>query len=390
MDGILLLNSIFEIFNNNYMPHGACYFWEPATLWSNVLGDGVTAFSYYMIPGLLIYFVNKRKDVEVNALLVAFAIFIIACGTVHVMMIVNVWIPYYDISGMLKIIMAMVSVGTVFMLWKSMPELINIPSPAALQEANDEIKSLNENLEDKVKHRTKALEEMNSELESFSYSISHDLQIPIRAILGFSAMLEEDHIDQLSEEGTRKLQNISNSALKMNELIQGILEFSRLGRKDKTDSMIDMNLLFKESVNEIKAGETTQKEIELNMEELPSVFGDEAMMKQVVDNLLSNAVKYSINQEKIKIDVSAEVSENEITYFVKDYGIGFDEKYKHKMFDVFQRLHDGNTVKGSGVGLAIVNRIIIKHFGHVDAHSNENGTTIEFTLPKKKLLKPVE
>ena len=174
----------------------------------------------------------------------------------------------------------------------------------------------------------------------------------------------------------------------MNELIQGILEFSRLGRKDKTDSMIDMNLLFNESVNEIKAGETTQKEIELNMEELPSVYGDEAMMKQVVNNLLSNAVKYSINQEKIKIDVSAEVSENEITYFVKDYGIGFDEKYKHKMFDVFQRLHDENTVKGSGVGLAIVNRIIVKHFGRVDARSDGNGTTIEFTLPKKKLLKP--
>jgi signal transduction histidine kinase len=335
MDGILLLNSIFEIFNNNYMPHGACYFWEPATLWSNVLGDGVTAFSYYMIPGLLIYFVNKRKDIEINALLIAFAVFIVACGTVHVMMIVNVWYPYYDVSGFIKIIMALVSVGTVFMLWKSLPELLKIPSPAALQEANDKIQTLNESLEDKVKHRTKALEEMNSELESFSYSISHDLQIPVRAILGFSAMLEEDHIDQLGEEGTRKLKNISNSALKMNELIQGILEFSRLGRKDKTDTMIDMNLLFNESVNEIKAGETTKKEIELNMETLPSVYGDEAMMKQVVDNLLSNAVKYSINQEKIKIDVSAEVSENEITYFVKDYGIGFDENISTKCLMFF-------------------------------------------------------
>lgn len=383
MEPLLLFNSIFEIFSNNYMPHGACYFWEPTTLWTNVLGDGVTAFSYYMIPGLLFYFVNKRKDIEVNALLVAFGIFIVVCGTVHVMMIVNVWNPYYDVSGVLKIIMALVSVGTVFMLWKSMPELLRIPSPSALQSANDEIKSLNSNLEEKVQHRTKALEEMNNELESFSYSISHDLQIPVRAILGFSAILEEDNFEQLDEEGRRKLMNISKSALKMNDLIQGILEFSRLGRKEKMEIKLDMNALFEESLSEIKATNITDQEIALNKADLPKIDGDELMMKQVINNLLTNAIKYSINQEKIKIDVYAEETEKEVTYFVKDYGIGFNEKYKSKMFDVFQRLHDENIVQGSGVGLAVVNRIILKHDGRIDAFSNEDGTVVQFTMQKK-------
>ncbi len=382
---LIFLSSILEIFNNNYMPHGACYFWEPGTLWTNVLGDGVTAFSYYLIPGMLIYFVNKRKDVQVNVLLIAFAVFIIACGTVHLLAIVNVWNPYYDISGYLKILMAAVSVGTVVLLWKHMPDLLKIPSPAELQAANDEIRSLNENLEEKVELRTQALQEMNAELESFSYSISHDLQIPIRSVLGYTELLKEDHDAELNEEMTRKLEVISGSATKMNELIQGILEFSRLGRKDIKKTKVDMESLFNESFKTIQELNEDMNNTEFKIESLPSIEADELMLKQVVVNLMSNAFKYAKPDKSLKIEVYAKEDETGITYFVKDNGIGFKEQYKEKIFQVFQRLHHDDTAKGTGVGLAIAHRIILKHLGRIDAKSDENGATFYFWLPKNAM-----
>ncbi|WP_018127768.1 sensor histidine kinase [Balneola vulgaris] len=378
----ILLSSILELFTNNYMPHGACYFWEPGVLWANVIGDGITAFSYFMIPGLLVYFVNQRKDLEMKGLFVAFAVFIIACGTVHLIAILNVWVPYYNIAGILKMIMAIVSIATVFLLYKSVPEMLQIPSPASLKAANDEIVELNENLEDKVRQRTSALNEMNKELESFSYSISHDLQIPIRAILGYSSLLKEESAGKLNEDEFRKLETISKSALKMNELIQGILEFSRLGRRDLIKKPVDMREIFQDSYDELIAAMNVERDIQFNLKDIPKAYGDELLLKQVISNIIGNAIKYAGDANPIEIDVYAEETDADITYYVKDNGIGFDERYKHKMFEVFQRLHDDNVADGTGVGLAIVHRIILKHYGTLDATSDGDGSTFFFSLPK--------
>jgi light-regulated signal transduction histidine kinase (bacteriophytochrome) len=364
------------------MPHGACYFWEPGVLWANVIGDGITAFSYFMIPGLLVYFVNQRKDLEMKGLFVAFAVFIIACGTVHLIAILNVWVPYYNIAGILKMIMAIVSIATVFLLYKSVPEMLQIPSPASLKAANDEIVELNENLEDKVRQRTSALNEMNKELESFSYSISHDLQIPIRAILGYSSLLKEESAGKLNEDEFRKLETISKSALKMNELIQGILEFSRLGRRDLIKKPVDMREIFQDSYDELIAAMNVERDIQFNLKDIPKAYGDELLLKQVISNIIGNAIKYAGDANPIEIDVYAEETDADITYYVKDNGIGFDERYKHKMFEVFQRLHDDNVADGTGVGLAIVHRIILKHYGTLDATSDGDGSTFFFSLPK--------
>lgn len=381
---IVLIDFIVNIFSNNYMPHGACYLWEPGILWSNVFGDGLTSLSYFMIPGLLIYFVKSRKDVEVNSLLLAFSFFIIACGLVHLLAIVNVWRPYYNISGFLKLLTAIISVGTVFMLYRSMPDLIKIPSPASLEKANKEILELNENLEQKVDERTAELIEINKEQESFSYSISHDLQIPIRAILGFSSMIKEDHASQLDDEGLRKLDTISESANKMNELVQGILEFSRLGRAGVNMKSLDMNQLFKNSFNEVLEAKEIKKEIDFEVEDLPKASGDELMIKSVISNIIDNSIKYQNPVSNLKIKVYAKEEGSHIVYSVSDNGIGFNMNYKPKMFEVFHQLHNEKTIEGSGVGLAIVHRIISKHSGIVDAYSEGEGkgATIHFSLPK--------
>ena len=381
---IVFIDFIANIFSNNYMPHGACYLWEPGILWSNVFGDGLTSLSYFMIPGLLIYFVKNRKDVEVNSLLLAFSFFIIACGLVHLLAIVNVWRPYYNISGFLKSLTAIISAGTVFMLYRSMPELIKIPSPASLEKANKEILELNENLEQKVEERTAELIEINKEQESFSYSISHDLQIPIRAILGFSSMIKEDHASQLDDEGLRKLDTISESANKMNELVQGILEFSRLGRAGVSMKPLDMNQLFRDSFNEVVDSKSIEEEIDFEVEDLPEALGDELMIKSVTNNIIDNSVKYRNIDSKLKIKVHAKEEGSHIVYSVSDNGIGFNMNYKPKMFEVFHQLHNEKTIKGSGVGLAIVHRIISKHSGIADAYSDGEGkgATIHFSLPK--------
>lgn len=377
---IFLINLFISLFDNNYMPHGACYFWEPTTLWSNVLGDGVTSFSYFMIPGMLIYFIKKRKDIEVNPLLVAFSVFIIACGLVHFLAIINVWNPLYDISGILKVLMALVSVGTVILLWKSMPELLKIPSPAQLQSANNQISLMNINLEKMVEKRTAELEEINKELESFSYSISHDLQIPIRGIHGYSSILKEEHGDQLGENGLETLEKISGGALKMNALVQGILEFIRLGKKEINLVSINMELMFRNALEDIRVAMKTPREISMTIDPLPEIYADKQMMKQLVTNVLSNAVKYAEDFGVIDIKISAQKEKEEVVFFVKDKGIGFDENYKSKMFEVFQRLHDDELVEGTGVGLAIVRRIIERHHGKVDAFSNEEETVIQFSI----------
>ncbi len=233
-----------------------------------------------------------------------------------------------------------------------------------------------------VREKAKELKETNEELESFSYTISHDLRAPLRSINGFSDILLEEYAGQLDDEGKRLMNIVKQSAVTMGNLIDDILDFSRLGRKSLQKTDIDMNMLV-ESICAEEVGNYGEEKCNVNITELPNAKGDISLIKQVVTNLVSNAFKYSSHNELIKIDIDSYKKDKKNVYSFRDNGTGFKMEYHDKMFGVFQRLHSTKEFEGTGVGLAIVKRIINKHGGDVWAESEPGkGSTFFFSLPE--------
>ena len=246
----------------------------------------------------------------------------------------------------------------------------------------DEI-NYTERLEVDVEKRTRELASVNEELESFSYTISHDLRAPLRSINGFSDILLEDYKDKVDENGVRLLNIVKNNAIRMGNLIDDVLQFSRLGKKPVHLEKIDMKSLFNiviDNVNLLYA----DKDLEIVIKELHDVTGDASLIEQVVSNLLLNACKYSYEDKKTIITINSEIENDYVKYSFKDNGVGFNMKYHKKIYGVFQRLHSDSEFEGTGVGLAIVKRILNKHKGSVWAESElGKGSTFYFTIPRK-------
>ncbi len=250
-----------------------------------------------------------------------------------------------------------------------------------LKKAEDNVRKLNDELEQKVKERTAQLESVNKELESFSYSVSHDLRAPIRAIDGYTKIIAEDYADKFDEDGLKILKSIINNSKKMGMLIDDLLAFSKLGRKQVAFLEIDMASLVSAVQEEIlvQQGENIP---EFRVARLPAARGDQALIKQVWINLISNAVKYSKYKDKTTVQIDSYIEGSHTVYTVKDEGAGFDMAYYDKLFGVFQRLHSQAEFEGTGIGLAIVQKIINRHHGSVWADSKLNeGTCFYFSLP---------
>ena len=259
----------------------------------------------------------------------------------------------------------------------------------ALLRAEEALKRFNAELEQRVADRTGELAAANKELESFSYSVSHDLRAPVRAIVGFSRLLAEQHEAQLDDEARRKLNIVRSEAARMGTLIDDLLAFSRLGRQSLQAGMVDMEELVRMNVNTLNADPNAAKP-ELRMGTLPKAFGDRGLIAQVWANLLANAYKFSGKKAHPAIEVSAMTDATEHVYFVRDNGVGFDPRYSSKLFGVFQRLHDTAEYPGTGVGLALVQRIIVRHGGRVWAEGAPGlGATFYFSLPRKDEDEPV-
>lgn len=237
-------------------------------------------------------------------------------------------------------------------------------------------------LEKRVAARTAELQASQRELETFSYSVSHDLRAPLRAIDGFARILVEDHGDQLDAEARRVLGVIATNAERMGVLIDALLAFSRIGgRTGIAHEPVDMRALAQAAAAEVTARETSRA-IEIEIGELPAARCNGELVRQVWVNLLSNAVKFTRPRDRAIIAVGGSRVDNEVVYTVRDNGVGFDMKYAGKLFGVFQRMHDAEQFEGTGVGLALVQRIVLRHGGRAWANAAiDKGATFSFALP---------
>lgn len=249
-----------------------------------------------------------------------------------------------------------------------------------LELSERKIKSLNEKLEDRVKSRTKELAEVNQELESFVYSVSHDLRAPLRHITGFSQILLDEYKEKVTKKMLVYLNKIMTGANELNQLIDGLLQISRLGRKVMEIKAVDFNILIKDVLEELKP-DYDKRDIIWKIDKFSNLACDPILMKVVLENLLSNAIKFSKDRERTIIEIRKLT--NNSGFLVKDNGVGFDMKYVDKIFDPFQRLHSDEKFAGTGIGLATVHRIIKKHGGEITAlGAVDQGATFTVKLSK--------
>jgi signal transduction histidine kinase len=277
-------------------------------------------------------------------------------------------------AGFALVLVALAAVGAL-LLWH-----------AREAQAADELRQLNAGLEARVRNRTAQLDGANKELEAFAYSVSHDLRAPLRHVAGFSDLLASRSADRLDEKGRHYLERISSSVRQMGSLIDDLLQFSRTGRAELEATRVDMDELLREALAPLQLA-ADGRDIVWALEPLPHVEGDPALLRQVWTNLLDNALKYTRGREPARIDVRALDGDaaQEDVFVVADNGVGFDMRYVHKLFGVFQRLHSSAEFEGTGIGLANVQRIVHRHGGRVWAEAElDQGASFYFALPRRK------
>ena len=249
---------------------------------------------------------------------------------------------------------------------------------SARREAESEVRKLNEELEQRVEQRTRELEDMNRELESFSYSVSHDLRAPLRHMNGFATILVEEHGPSLSKDAQHYLRRIRNASERMSDLVEGLLQLARIGRQAPELRRCAVGSIVEEARAEV---DTAQREVEWKVGWLPEVEADRTLLRQVFANLFSNAVKFTRGRKPAVIEIGARELQGVAMIYVRDNGAGFDGKHAGKLFGVFQRLHRADEFEGTGIGLATVQRIVQKHGGRIWAEGEPgHGASFYFTL----------
>lgn len=266
-------------------------------------------------------------------------------------------------------------------LWTSVLEIFGARAAAEIERgrAETQLRELNLSLERRVTERTAELEAANRELESFAYSVSHDLRAPLRAIIGFIDILREEGAGELNPELLRHFARIEANAGRMRELIDDLLAFSRVGREALKRERVDMNELVTLVLNELGSRKSG---IDIRVGELPSVLADASLLRQVWINLIGNAMKFSAKSQHPRIEIDGRRIDDRVDYAVRDNGAGFDMRYADNLFRLFRRLHDATEFEGTGAGLAIVHRIVQRHGGEVAAQGEPGrGATFHFSLP---------
>ncbi|WP_426189795.1 sensor histidine kinase [Massilia sp. DWR3-1-1] len=374
------------------MPHGHCYLWQPAVLWLHVVSDALIAMAYFTIPPTLLFFVWRRKDLQFNFMFLCFAVFILACGASHLMEIWTVWHPTYWLAGAIKAITALASIPTAILLMKLVPFALALPSPAALAASNAQLRR---EIDDRIRierllsEKNLELSALNEELKAFSYSVSHDLRAPLRSMDGFSLVLLEDYEHVLDEDGKLVLKRIRLASQRMGHLIDDLLRLSEVGRAALRCELLDLSALGGAIAAQL-AADHPQRELAWDIEPGMQIDGDKALLQIVLQNLLENAWKFTSKTSKPVIRIGSLEQAGGTVYFVADNGAGFDMQHMGNMFGAFQRLHKAADFAGTGIGLALVKRIILRHGGRIWAEAEVGkGATFYFHASRVNHAEPV-
>jgi signal transduction histidine kinase len=334
-----------RLFDSDFMPHGHCYYWQADIVWLHLVSDVVITLAYYSIPVSLGYFVARKRDVPFPGLFVMFGLFILGCGTTHAMEVWTLWHGTYRLAGVVKALTAALSIGTALVLVRVTPAALSLRGPAEWEEANQALLA-----------SAAEVTRVNAELQAFSYSVSHDLRAPLRAMQGFSQALLEDYGDRLDDRARSYAERIAGAAAHMDQLIQDILAYSRLTTKEIQLQAVDLRSVV-ERVSGQMAGEIRAREAEVTVaSSLPSVASQDVILTQVLENLLSNALKFVTPGVRPRIRVWAEEREGKTRLWIEDNGIGIAPEHQDRIFQVFERLHGRESYPGTGIGLAIVRR----------------------------------
>jgi signal transduction histidine kinase len=403
------MKSIASFLNaEDYLPHGYCLLWRPEIVWLHILSDAAIASAYFGIPMVLFYFVRKRGDLPHEPVLWLLGAFILLCGTTHLAAIWVLWQPYFGIEGLIKAATAIVSILTLIVGVKLLPQALLIPSSAQLAQLNDDLqRNIREReaaqqqlltayaqMEETVEERTAELRttltqlaKSNADLEQLAYITSHDLKEPLRGLGYHAAVLLEDYGDRLDEAGVKRLRRLMQIPQKLDALISDLHKYARLGHEQLTMEKTDLNAVVEE-VEDLLDVFLREEKAQIVVEtEFPQIRIDRTWIGRIFQNLIGNAIKYNNSGRPIvRIgclrEEAAPDGESQNVFYVRDNGIGIDPKFHEQIFDLFKRLNpEKQNKKGTGMGLAFVRRIVERHGGRIWLESAVGqGTTFYFTL----------
>jgi signal transduction histidine kinase len=401
------LKKLFD--TESFMPHGHCYFWDSSVVWTHVISDLAIALAYYSIPLVLVYFARKRHDLPYRWLFTLFGAFIIACGTTHVMAIITVWKPFYWVDGIIKVITAILSIGTAILTVKIIPQALQLRSPAELEKANSK-------LEDEIVKRTQAeqaadkraqeLRDANQKLieteklkTEFFSNVSHELRTPLTLIISPLESIMQGKLSSNPSEQKQAMQIMHHNSIRLLQMITGLLDFSKMeaGKLPVNREPTNLTALTELIVADFKPL-ANQKDIklELQFENIDHhVDLDRYLYERILFNLLSNAIKFTPKggSVHVKVGIKLNLEDDMLILSVKDTGCGISESDQKNLFQKFRQLEGSSTrrFEGSGLGLALVKEIATLLNGHVSITSQpHHGSTFEikFAAPRSAVTRP--
>jgi signal transduction histidine kinase len=377
---------------SDFVPRSQCGRWTPALIRLHNVADAMIWLAYIAIPIILVSFAHRRRDLPFPWMFGLFGAFIIGCGFTHFMEIVVFYVPLYRFAGLLKLATGIVSWGTVLALIPVVPRALALRGPQELQREIEERKRVEEQLRDLAAR----LERSNRELQEFASVASHDLQEPLRKIQAFGDRLKAKSGAALGDEGRDSLERMQNAAERMRTLINDLLTFSRVTTQARPFVPVSLTTVAREVVSDLE-GRIQQTGGTVQIDDLPTIEADPTQMRQLLQNLIGNGLKFHrpgippvIRLHGRTLAEDGDPREGEpaspglCRIVVEDNGIGFDEKYLDRIFNVFQRLHGRGEYEGTGMGLAICRKIVERHDGGITARSAPGrGATFLVTLPLK-------
>ncbi len=373
------MRETLEVIMGDFMAHGHCFRWTPDILFAFIVGNILTALSYVIIPFLLFQFYKERKDIPFTALFKWFGLFIIFCGAGHIINTLNIWNGWYRFEAYWVVGTGIVSAITCYFLIRYWNDIINIPSPNQLREANEKLQ-----IEIEQKDSIQVLlKRSNEELEQFAYIASHDLQAPLRTISSYIDLIQNQYSSGLDDKGKLYIKNAASGAERMHKMIESLLIYSKIDQKDRKFESVNIQEIIENAKQNLHAVIKEKQAIIEVPKNLPVIKGDESQLIQLFQNLIGNAIKFVANQTTPHIIISCKEKNNFVEFSIKDNGIGIEKKYTDKIFEIFQRLHGRSDYEGAGIGLATCKRIVDRHGGQIWLNSEvKQGAEFLFTLEK--------